>query len=151
MKKFIISIIVLVASFSIPNGVFAMWNGGYLEDLLEIPSGVEAFDISLAELDTHYFQTAAIQNVYNNFASVDRVLRDELINKYRNGDFEYYQMQGIIKNYKDFVYHTNKLFQYLSIKDNGISGKSIDTAILRSYQNVRISYTRMRNIIARNY
>jgi hypothetical protein len=56
-------------------------------------------------------------------------------------------MQWIVRNYKNFVFHTNKLFFYLSYKDNGIRGKEVDTAILRSYQNIRINFNRMTNII----
>ena len=147
MKKIISSIIILIASFSITNNAFAMQS---IDELLEIPSGIEAFEIQLQRLDAHNFQTQGIQNVYDTFQSTNKVLRSELIRKYRDGEFEYYQMQGIIKNYSGFIYHTNKLFQYLAIKDSGILGKEVDTAILRSYQNVRIYYTRMKNIISRN-
>lgn len=151
LKKTIGCIIILLSSISISNWVSAFNQGGYIDELLEIPTGVEAFEISLPQVDIYNFRNSSVRSVYENFSSVHQVLRQELLNKYANGDFEYYQMQGIIKNYSDFVYHTNKLFGYLEIRESGISGKTIDTAIIRSYQNIRISYNRMRNTIARNY
>lgn len=148
MNKIVVSIIVLISGFSITNSVNA---SGYIDNLLEIPTGPEAFDITLESLDYYSFNSPQISKVYNDFREVNEVLRDEIVRKYNAGDFDYYQMQGIIKNYKMFVYHTNKLFEYLSLKDNGIWGKSIDTAILRTYQNTRIYYNRMKYIISQSY
>jgi len=146
-KKIFLSIIALI-SFSIGNIAFAKW---YIDTLLDINSGIESYDIKLEKLDSYNFKNTSTQETYNRFVSINRILRSELLRKYQSGNFEYYQMQGIIKNYKWFIYNTNKFFQYLSIKDSGITWKSIDTAILRSYQNVRIYYTRMKNIIKRKY
>ena len=148
MKKILIYSIIFFWSFSIENTVFSEW---YIDELLEIHSGIEAFDIELVDIQYYRFQTPGIQHVYDSFLSVNDVLKNELMRKYREDNFAYYQMQGIIKNYKGFIYHTDKLFFYLSIKDNGLKGKEIDTAILRSYQNTRIYYTRMKNIIKRDY
>lgn len=147
MKKYIVFIIVALCSFSIANTTSAQ----SIDQILQIQTGVEAFDISQVKLDSHTFKTASIQSTYDTFVSTNTILRSELINKYRNGDFEYYQMQGIIKNYSGFIYHTNKLFTYLSIKDSGIKTKEVDTAILRSYQNVRIYYNRMKSLVAKSY
>jgi len=148
MKRFIATIIVLLASFSIWNKAFALKS---IDSLLEIETGVEGFELSLPRLESHSFRTEAIINVYEEFRSTNELLRGEIMNKYRNREFSYYQMQGIVKSYSQFVYHTNKLFWYLSIKDTGFREKTIDTAILRSYQNVRIHYNRMKHLIGRSY
>ena len=130
------------------NSVFGE---GYIDSLLQIDTGIEVFDIELANMDVYTFKTPSIQNVYNDFVEVNEVLRGEIIRKYSTGEFGFYQMQGIIKSYKNFIYHNNKFFQYLSIKDSGVSGKEIDRAILSSYKNTRIHFTRMKSIIARSY
>jgi len=148
MKKSITLIIALLVSFSIPSGVFAIQS---IDSLLEIQSGVEGFDISRVKLEQHSFRTDAIKNVYEDFHASNDVLRSEILKKYRNWEFSYYQMQWIVKSYKQFVYNTNKLFWYLAIKDSWFRGKTIDTAILRSYQNIRIHYNRMKHLIWRSY
>lgn len=145
MKKIIVSIIVLVISFS-TSSVNAS-----IDDLLQIPTWPEMFDITTVNLDVYNFNSSAIQNVYLSFSETNIILRDELVRKYNAGEFDFYQMQWIITNYKMFVYHTNKLFEYLELKEQGYSGKTIDTAILRSYQNIRIYYNRMKDIIGRSY
>ncbi len=146
MKK--LSLIILaLCIFSIGNTTFAQ----SIDDLLELDSGLEAFSIETQKLDTYSFRSPQIESVYQRFIVINRILKDELMRKYRNGDFDYYQMQWIIKNHKDFVFHTNKLFYYLSLKDNGMQSKPIDTAIMRSYQGTKTSYNRMKYIISKSY
>ncbi len=143
MKKISLCIITFLFCISTTNSSQAL----SLDELLQIPTGPEVFDIQRATLDNHRFASSTLETVYNNYRTLDNILRTEIIRKYEAGDFENTQMQGIVRNYKNFVFHTNKLFAYLALKDNGIRGKSIDTAILRSYQNIRINFDRMTDII----
>jgi len=121
----------------------------YLETLLDLNYWVEEHNIEISELDYIYFNNDLYNQVYNEVQNIDRVLKNEFINKYRNWEYEYYQVNWIIQNYKNFIYHTNKFFFYLQIEENHSNYKELDTAILRSYRNMRSSYRKVKNIIRR--
>jgi len=56
-------------------------------------------------------------------------------------------MQGIIKNYKSFVYNTNKLFNYIAIKEARPYYEEADRAIKKYYSEVRIRYNRLSYLV----
>jgi len=60
-------------------------------------------------------------------------------------------MNGIVENYKKTVYYTNQIFGYLKMREDGVSGDELSKAIADGYSNLRVYYTRMKNIIKRNY
>lgn len=148
MKKIIISIVVSILYFSIANSVSAQ----SIDEILELPIGPEIYQIQLdSKLDRIVFTDSSRQETYQDFVRVNEILRKELIRKYINGDFETYQMNGIVENYKKTVYYTNQVFRYLKMREDGMSGDEIETAIANGYSNIRVYYTRMKNIIKKNY
>ena len=145
MKKFISLIIISLIGFSSVSLVFAMEEEWYLEQLLQIRTGVEWFNIERAQIDDFSFISPTIKSVYTEFKRADRILRDEMMNQYASGELEYYQINGMIENHAKFVYHTNKLFYYLSMKETGQAyGREVDNAIASSYIKLRSYYARLK-------
>lgn len=122
---------------------------GYLEKLLDLNTGIEVFDINTATIDPLEFYNPQIQYTYDEFISVDRVLRDEFIRQYRTWEISYYRMADITTNYNNFVYYTNKTFYYLRQRELGYTGKHTDRAIRNGYSNMRVYYTRVKALVAK--
>jgi hypothetical protein len=149
MKKILAGIIAIFISFSIQTPSFA---SNSIDELLELPYGPELHRIQLVgKLDNIVFINEKRQENYMDFVRVNEILRRELMRKYHNGDFEVSQMSGIIENYKNTVYYTNRVFYYLKLQEDGMSGDEIDMAIASAYSNIRVYYTRMKNIIKKSY
>lgn len=145
MKKLIAFIIISLVSFSSASPVFAVEGEGYIEQLLEIRTGVEWFNIERAQIDDFTFISPAIQGVYTEFKRANDILKSEMMNQYNAGDLKYYQMSGMIENHEKFVYYTNKLFYYLSMKETGQAyGSEVDNAIANSYIQLRSYYARLK-------
>ena len=70
-----------------------------------------------------------------------------IIKKYRTWKIDYYAIKWIITNQKKFVYHTNRLFHYLSIKEQHPEYIDTDNFILKNYSNARIYYRKVRQLI----
>ena len=85
--------------------------------------------------------------MYDNFRTADQLLKDEIIRLYRSWEIDYYKMNWIIQNYNLFVYHTNKMFNYISIKEVRSDFKELDTAILKNYELSRSYYSRAKLLI----
>ena len=88
--------------------------------------------------------------MFEDFKETDRLLKDKIISKYRVWDFSYYRVNDIISNYKNFVYYTNKLFYYVSLKESNPSFKEVDIAILKNYRKMRTYYEKIKILISRN-
>ena len=145
MKKITLCIIISLISFSSISHSFAMWEEGFIEQLLEIRTWVEAFEIERAQIDNFVFISPTIESVYTEFKKADRLLRNEIITQYNQWNLEYNQVNGMITNHWKFVYHTNKLFMYLSMKERWqASGKEVDNAIANSYIQLRSHYARLK-------
>jgi hypothetical protein len=89
MKKISIFIIMVLLSFSTTNSSSAI----SLDELLQIPTGPEVLDIQRARLDDHFFRSESLQTVYDNYRTLDNILKTEIIRKYEEGDFRTPQMQ----------------------------------------------------------
>lgn len=144
MKK-IIAIILFLFLFSIVN--FANASEGYIGRLLQINVWPEAYDLSLVSIDDINFISSENQEVFNNFKLSAEILRAEILRQYEAGNISYYTMQGIIKNYKSFVYNTNKLFNYIAIKEARPYYEEADRAIKKYYSEVRIRYNRLSYLV----
>lgn len=149
MKKIINIIITLSIFFSSMDYTFAEeW---YLEKLLDLNYWVEEHSIELAKMDSVSFNNPEFNKVYNELQNIDRVLKDEFIKKYRNWEYTYYQVNWIVTNYKNFVYHANKLFYMLKIEENNPNYDEMGKAILNSYTNMRSSFKKVKNIVKKSY
>jgi len=147
MKNFIKMIIIISLILSSLSTTFAeKW---YLETLLDLNYWIEEHSLELAELNNISFNSKLYNRVYDNIKNIDKILRKEIIKNYRNWKYEYYQVNGIIKNYKNFIYHTNKFFYYIKIEEKYPNYRDLDTAILRSYRNMKSSYRKVKNLSKR--
>ena len=103
----------------------------------------------LAELDNIHFKNNLFNKVHNQLKEADKILKKDIIRRYRNWEYEYYQVNWIVKNYKNFIYHANQFFYYLKIEEQHPNYRDLDTAILRSYRNMNSSYKKVKNLIKR--
>ncbi|MDD2907074.1 MAG: hypothetical protein PHH98_00390 [Candidatus Gracilibacteria bacterium] len=147
MKKLVFIILSIFLFFSISNITSAENKEGYLEKLLDLNYGIEDYKFSINDLNYVSFYNSQSQKMYDNFRTADKMLKDELLKKYRSGEIDYYKMNGIVTNYNLFVYHTNKMFNYLSIKEVRSDFKELDSAILKNYELARTYYSRSKLLI----
>lgn len=148
MKKIssaIIATIILFSSISPLNA--SNW---VLGNLLEIRTGVENYKMdSIPGLSPQSFSNSEVQRTYNEFIKVDQALRAEFIKQYNTGYITDYQMQDLVNNYGNFVYYTNKTFEYIAFEERGIRGKETQRAIEGSYTKMRTYYMRVQHILSR--
>ena len=119
MKKIITIIITLTIFFSTINISFAerTYNEWYIEQLLDLNIWIEEYDLTLAHITQIYFSDVNTQNLFEEFKRTSYLLNEEIIKSYREWKFDYYQVNWIISNQKKFIYHINRLFYYISIKE----------------------------------
>ena len=147
MKNFSKLIITLICFFSIANNTFASeW---YIEQLLDLNYWIEEYDLELANLDYIYFTDEITNEMFTEFRKINELLKWEIISKYRSNEFDFYKTNGIISSHKKFVYYTNRLFYYISLKEQRQDYKELDDAILKTYKNVRIYYRKVKNLAYR--
>ena len=58
-------------------------------------------------------------------------------------------MQDLVTNYENFIYFTNKTFEYIALEEKGHRGKETQRAIEGSYTSMRTYYMRVQHIISR--
>ena len=146
MKNLIYIILSIFLFFSISN-ITSADKEWYIEKLLDLNYWIEEYKIQINDLEYVYFYDAKSQKMYDNFRTADQLLKDEIIRLYRSWEIDYYKMNWIIQNYNLFVYHTNKMFNYISIKEVRSDFKELDTAILKNYELSRSYYSRAKLLI----
>jgi len=148
MKKIFPAFIILSSLFfsSLSQTHAAEW---YMEQLLELNTGLEVYELWLPKMDSMTFISASLQNTYNEFIRVDGVLRNEFIRQYRAWELTYYQMRDIITNYKNYIYYTNRTFYYLHQKEIGYDNKETQQAIINGYSSMRTYYVRVKGVISK--
>ncbi len=145
MKKITNLIIFFSLIFSSLSTTFAEeW---YIEKVLNLNFAKQEYSINLEKIEYVNFSTSYNKRMYDNIKKANNTLKDSFIAKYKSWEYEYYQINGIIKNYSNFIYHTNNLFYFLKIRERGCDYKELDTAIIRSYTNMKSSFTKVRNIV----
>ena len=145
MKKIILSIITFCFIFSSLSITFAEeW---YIERLLDINYWVEQYNLKLSNIYYIHFNDEKYNRIYNELKTIDSILRNEFMKKYRNWEYKYYQTNWIITNYNNFIYYTNKFFYFLKLKEQNSNYKELDPAIISSYKNIRSSYIKVKDII----
>jgi hypothetical protein len=143
VKKIISLIITFFIFFSSLNNTFA--NEWFIEKLLDINYWVEEYNLNLINLNYINFNNPKYNNIYNELKNADSILRNEFMKKYRNWEYEYYQTNWIIINYNNFIYYTNKYLYYTKISESPNDYTELNTAIIRSYRNMRSSYIKVKN------
>ena len=142
ITKLIISFTIIISSLST---TFAEeW---YIEKLLDLNYGIEEYELNLSEIKYIHFKNQNFNKIYNELKTADSVLKKWFMRKYRNWELEYYKINWIIKNYNNFVYHTNQFFLFLKLKEQRPYYKETTQAILTNYKEMRNSYKKVKNII----
>jgi hypothetical protein len=148
MKKIILFIITLSFIFSSLSNTFAEeW---YIERLLDLNYWIEQYDIELSNINYIHFNDEKYNRIYNELKTVDSILKNEFMKKYRSWEYWNYQTNWIIKNYNNFIYYTNKFFYFLKLKEQNPNYKEVDTAIMSSYKNMKSYYNNFKNIVRWN-
>lgn len=144
MKK-ILAIICIFSFVSIPSFSFA--NSQNIEDLLNIKYGPEVFELEAISFPDYSFSHSAIQNTYNTYKANMEILKGALIEKYSRGEFDYYQMRGIVTNFSYFMYYTNQMFKHIKQKELGYDGKELNVMIHSDYEKTRTFYNLLKNSV----
>ena len=119
MKQFFVLIIAIFSLFSIENNVFAeetskRW---LIENLLNLEYGPITYELTLESLDRYSFRDVKLKRVYTDLVKYDSLTRTAIIDAYKEWSYDYYTTNGLVKNYSNFVYHTNQFFYYLNLID----------------------------------
>lgn len=145
MKKIIPTIITSIVLISSTFHVSA--NDGKIVELFDLYNGVEEYSLWLIRLEPVNFSNPNLQKTYNEFLIVDTQLKIVFMNKYRNWEISYYEMQDLITSYKSFVYHTGKTFSYIAEQEAWLISPELDRALKQSYDNMRLSYAKVFHIM----
>jgi len=144
MNKIIKTIITLSIILSSLSTTFAEeW---YLEKLLDLNYWVEQYNLNLSNINYIYFWDDKYNRIYNELKTVDSLLKNGFMKQYRNWDFEYYQINWIIINYNNFIYHTNQFLFFIKLKEQNNNYVELDSAIINSSKNMKSSYNKVKNI-----
>ncbi len=138
--------------FSLFSSLFAssVWvygSQGMLWEMLDISGGREGFILENPGLESAQYYNSNIQTTYENFRVIDEALRAEFIMQYRAWQIDYYQMQDIIRAYNNFVYYTQKTFEYADMQSRGYDTPTTHRAIKNSYSQMRMSYIRVQTLL----
>lgn len=145
MKHIFLCIISILFSFSTLN-VYAR-DTGLIEDVLNLNFWPIIYDLTLDEIDNYQFKNSHIKASYNHMKRYDQLVRKEIVKQYMNGNYSTTTINGIVKNYKLFVYHTNELFYFFSQIERYPSLKNevdIQDGILKSYRLAQSYYQRVK-------
>lgn len=144
MKTLFKNIIIISFLFSI-----LFYNNGYadyIEDILDFDTGIEKREIDLKHINYITIRSEKYNKVQSELKTADIYLRTWIITNYKSWEYWYYQTQGIIKNYNSFVYYTNQFFYYLQQKEYYPNYTNIDDEVIKSYKNMKIYYTKVKNL-----
>ena len=118
-----------------------------MEQLLEIQTRLEVYEIGLETMDRYSFSNPSLQNTYEAFLRLDTQVRNEFIRQYEAGELSYAQMRDLIVNYNGYIYYTNKTFFYLRQREITGDSKEIQRAIKNGYSSMRTYFVRVQGVI----
>lgn len=147
MKHILIWIIFIIFSFSTLNTQAR--DTGLIEDTLNLNFWPLIYELSLDEIDTYHFKESNLKQTYNTMKKYDKSVRTEIIKQYKNDAYTLTTINGLVKNYKLFIYHTNELFYFFSqIEKNPKLKDDIDIqdGILKNYRLIQSYYKRVKNL-----
>ena len=145
MKKLLVLIITILGIFSIFSYVNA--REGSLERALDLEYGPEAFELALPEIWNYYLKNTKNKNALKTFKMADSILKEAFMREYRDGQLDYTKTNAISENYNLFVYHTNKYFEFLSLKEKDPTNSEADTAVLSNYKSSRAYMKKLKYMI----
>lgn len=143
MRK-IFSIIISFIVFSTFS--FANASEWLLEQNLDLNYWPESFELRLTTVWNYNFKNKNNQNTFTNFQYLNNALRENLIKANQEWKFSSNKINWLVREYNLFVYHTNKLFEYISIKEKNPKYSDADTAISKNYKSARSYFEKLKNI-----
>ncbi len=154
MKKIILLIIAIFSLFSIENNALAknISQNGFIGSLMNFDVGPVSYELSLEKLDTYSFRDAQLKSIYTDLVKYDRLTRSAILSAYAEWSYDYYTTNGIVKNYSNFVYHTNNFFYYLSLIDKNKTlenNHEIQDAVLSNYKSSQSYYKKVQSLISK--
>lgn len=148
MKKLTLLIIFLTIFFANIkySNASSYW---YIGELLDLKVWIEEYDLTLGWIENMYFSNYNTQLLFNEYQDKVLLLNQVIIEKYRNEEFSYYQVNWIITTQKNFVYHINKLFYNIQLKDYYPNERNLDDVILNHYSLAKTYYERLQYLVYR--
>lgn len=143
MRK-IFSIIISFIVFSTFS--FANASEWLLEQNLDLNYWPESFELRLTTVWNYNFKNKNNQNTFTNFQYLNNALRENMIKANQEWKFSSNKINWLVREYNLFVYHTNKLFEYISIKEKKPKYSDADTAISKNYKSARSYFEKLKNI-----
>ena len=143
MRK-IFSIIISFIVFSTFS--FANASEWLLEQNLDLNYWPESFELRLTTVWNYNFKNKNNQNTFTNFQYLNNALRENLIKANQEWKFSSNKINWLVREYNLFVYHTNKLFEYISMKEKKPKYSDADTAISKNYKSARSYFEKLKNI-----
>lgn len=120
---------------------------GALWEVFDLPYGVEQMRMDFQTLPSRNFPRSETTELYQRFVYLDQKLQDEVMNLYYQNILTVYEVNDFIRIHETYLYHTQKTFDYIALKQSGVSGKDIESALLSSYTSLRATYMNMQNIL----
>lgn len=148
MKKIFLSIIAIFFVFS--NSITYASDTGLIEDLLDLNYWPLEYELSFDSIQTYSFKNYSLKRTYLYMVKYDGLIRNEIVNQYEMWSYSYETTQGIVKNYKSFVYYTNQLFYFLSLVEKNPYLKDdfeVQNGILKNYKLAASYYKKTKNLI----
>lgn len=140
MKKFILSIIILISILSTTNISKAEW---LLDDILDISYWQEKLILDDVKLDSYNFYDSNLQKTYSKTIQVNDAIKERIMLLYRNWSYNRTQMSKIIDDYKTFIYYTNRMFYLKNLQEKYWYLKNdndLKDSIIDCYKNMEIYY-----------
>lgn len=144
MKTLFRKIIIILFFFSTLN--YSISFADYIEDLLELKTWVERRELDLYQVNDINLKSEKYNKIQDELRIALVYLKTWIIVKYKSWEFWYYQTQGIINNYNNFIYYTNQFLYYLQQKEWYPNDKSIDFEIIKNYKLMKIYYQKVKNL-----
>lgn len=146
MKKLLAVIIITFSFFSTFN--FTNASNDLLDETLDLTYGPENFESNLPKVWNYYFKNKNNASTFKKFKAIDFSLRELIMENYRNKKYDFNAINGIVDNYTLFIFHTNKYFEYLAIREKNPKFSEVNTAILKNYKLSRSYLKKVKYIIS---
>lgn len=152
MKKsisvFIIFIFAILSNIIVSPVTY--WSNWIIEDEFDLNFGPAEIEISLWKIDNFSFKKSSNKSKYNNLKKYDTLIREQIMFLAREWVYDSYELNGIIMDYKNFIYYTNRYFYFLSILDKNpklINDVWIQEWYLKSYKSMADYYKKTKFLI----
>ena len=145
MKK--LSSLIIILFFTLLTETIVVTNADFVEDILNTKSELEKISFEFYNLKNPNIKSNTIQNRYYKLSNIDKIIKKQVIKKYKNNGFGYYQMQGIVKNYNYFIYYSNKYFSSVKSREIYWSNKEVEGNIYKNFDMMKSYYKKFKYII----